>query len=261
MAIPLVGPVRGVQNYWVACGVMAGFLQGGGVGKSLAEWMVHGEPEADIFGMDIARYGDFMSNREYIRQTTGQFYSRRFVMSYPNEQLPAGRPLKMPPAYEGMTAAGARWGVSWGLEVPLYFAPDGLRGAQHAEALQCLRHRRRPNAVPCAKASASSISPPSRATRSADRMPKNGSTGSWPASSRSPAGPGSRRCWPQRPLKGDLTVFNWGDGRWWIMGSYYLRQWHMRWFEGLLEDGVNVSDISDDHDRLQPFRPECAQGA
>ena len=32
-------------------------------------------------------------------------------------------------------------------------------------------------------------------------------------------------------LKGDLTLFNWGDGRWWIMGSYYLRSWHMRWFD------------------------------
>src|SRR5262245_58712428 len=114
---PLVGPVRGVPNYWVACGVMAGFLQGGGVGKSLAEWIIHGEPEADVFGMDIARYGDFASNREYVRQTTGQFYSRRFVMSYPNEQLPAGRPLKTAGAHGAMTQAGARWGNSWGMEV------------------------------------------------------------------------------------------------------------------------------------------------
>ena len=103
--------------------VMAGFLQGGGVGKSLAEWMIHGEPEDDIFGMDVARYGSFAANREYIRQMTGQFYSRRFVMTYPNEQLSAGRPLRMAPAYDAMTAAGAHWGSSWGLEVPLYFAP------------------------------------------------------------------------------------------------------------------------------------------
>jgi dimethylglycine dehydrogenase len=54
---PLVGPVRGKPGYWCACAVMAGFLQGGGVGKSLAEWMIHGEPEADVFGMDVARYG------------------------------------------------------------------------------------------------------------------------------------------------------------------------------------------------------------
>ncbi|MEC7586077.1 MAG: FAD-dependent oxidoreductase, partial [Pseudomonadota bacterium] len=123
---PLVGPVPGKKNYWSACAVMAGFLQGGGVGKSLAEWMIHGEPEADVYGMDVARYGPFAENKEYIKQTTGQFYSRRFVMTYPNEQLPAGRPLKMAPAHSDMTAAGAVWGNSWDLEVPLYFAPQGF---------------------------------------------------------------------------------------------------------------------------------------
>ncbi len=46
-------------------------------------------------------------------------------------------------------------------------------------------------------------------------------------------------------LKGDLTVFNWGDGTWWIMGSYYLREWHMRWFEGHMGPGVQVRDIAD----------------
>ena len=120
---PLVGPVAGKRGYWLACGIMAGFLQGGGVGKSLAELMIHGEASTDIYGLDIARYGAFASNREYIKQTTGEFYARRFVMTYPNEQLPAGRPLKMTPAYDAMTAAGCRWGNSWGLEIPLYFAP------------------------------------------------------------------------------------------------------------------------------------------
>ena len=123
---PLVGPV-GPTGYWVACGVMAGFSQGGGVGKSLAEWMVYGEPENDIFGMDIARFGPHQSNREYIKQTTGQFYSRRFVMTYPNEQLPAGRPLRLSGAYSDMTNAGAVWGSLWGLELPLYFAPKDFK--------------------------------------------------------------------------------------------------------------------------------------
>lgn len=44
---PLVGPVNGVNRYWCACAVIADFLQGGGVGKSLAEWMIYGETEAD----------------------------------------------------------------------------------------------------------------------------------------------------------------------------------------------------------------------
>jgi dimethylglycine dehydrogenase len=47
-------------------------------------------------------------------------------------------------------------------------------------------------------------------------------------------------------LKGDLTLFNWGDGTWWIMGSYYLRTWHMRWFNDHMQDGVVVRDLGED---------------
>ena len=46
-------------------------------------------------------------------------------------------------------------------------------------------------------------------------------------------------------LKGDLTIINWGSDYWWVMGSYYLRNWHMRWFYDHLIEGVNVKDISD----------------
>ncbi|UVC17995.1 GcvT family protein [Mesorhizobium onobrychidis] len=242
---PLVGPVRGVPNYWVACGVMAGFLQGGGVGKSLAEWMIHGEPAADVYGMDIARYGDFASNREYIKQTTGQFYSRRFVMSYPNEQLPAGRPLKTAGAHDAMDAAGARWGNSWGMEVPLYFAPQGFietptlkrSNAFDIVGQECRKVREGVGLLDITAFSRYEVSGP-QAEAWLDRLlacalPK----------------PGRAKLAPMLgengKLKGDLTIFNWGDGSWWIMGSYYLRQWHMRWFEQHLGDGVTVRDISD----------------
>ena len=56
---PLIGPVPGLKNYWAAVGVMAGFCQGGGVGLCLAEWMIEGEPAIDVWGMDVARFGEF----------------------------------------------------------------------------------------------------------------------------------------------------------------------------------------------------------
>lgn len=242
---PLVGPVRGLRNYWVACGVMAGFLQGGGVGKSLAEWMIEGEPQADIFGMDIARYGDFASNREYIRQTTGQFYSRRFVMSYPNEQLPAGRVLKAPGAYEGMTAAGCRWGAGWGLEQPLYFAPEGFveepslkrSNAFDLIGAECRAARESAGLLDITAFSRYEVGGPEAAAwldrTFACKLPKPGRAGLAPML----GGNGK--------LKGDLTILNWDDGTFWIMGSYYLRQWHMRWFEDHAAEGVTVRDISD----------------
>ncbi|WP_422025225.1 GcvT family protein [Roseovarius sp.] len=243
---PLVGPVRGKPGYWCACAVMAGFLQGGGVGKSLAEWIVHGEPEADVFGMDVARYGDFAENKEFIRQTTGQFYTRRFVMTYPNEQLPAGRPLKMAPAYADMTAAGARWGASWGLELPLYFAPS-----EDFEEKPTLK---RSNAFPIVAeeckavretAGLLDISGFSRfevAGDGAEAWLDHLLASKLPAPGRAKLAP---MLAPDGRLKGDLTVFNWGDGTWWIMGSYYLREWHMRWFHDHMGEGVSVRDISD----------------
>ena len=243
---PLVGPVPGKPGYWSACAVMAGFLQGGGVGKSLAEWMIHGEPEADVYGMDVARYGKFAENREYIRQTTGQFYSRRFVMTYPNEQLPAGRPLKMAPAHDAMTEAGCQWGNSWDLEVPLYFADKGfaetpsLKRSNAFEIVgrECRAVRGGVGLLDITGFSRFEVSGPNAEAWldriMASKLPKPGKAGLAPMLSE------------EGRLKGDLTIFNWGDGTWWVMGSYYLRAWHMRWFNDHKDDGVVVKDLGED---------------
>ena len=242
---PLVGPVPGKPGYWVACGVMAGFLQGGGVGKSLAEWIIYGEPEADVWGMDIARYGAFASNRQYIRETTGQFYTRRFVMTYPNEQLPAGRPLKMAPAHDAMTAAGAHWGVSWGLEVPLYFAPAGFvetpslhrSNAHDIVGAECRATRDKAGLIDISGFSRFEVTGPN-ARAWLDRIMAS----KLPARGRARLAP---MLGHDGRLKGDLTVFNWDDRTFWITGSYYLRAWHMRWFDDHMQDGVTVRDIAD----------------
>ena len=162
--------------------------------------------------MDVARYGPFAANREYIRQTTGQFYSRRFVMTYPNEQLPAGRPLKMAPAYSEMAAAGARWGCSWGLEVPLYFAPEGFdetptlkrSNAHPIVAEECRAVREAVGLLDISGFSRFEVTGPrARAWLDrllASRLPKPGRARLAPMLS------------PEGRLKGDLTLFDWGDG-------------------------------------------------
>ncbi len=246
---PLVGPVRGAPGFWVACGVMAGFSQGGGVGLSLAEWMVDGEPSGDVFGMDVARFGDFASSTGYLEATTAQFYKRRFVMTYPNEQLPAGRPLKMSALHGALDEAGAQWGASWGLEVPLYFVPDDPGFVEEPTL-------RRSNAFDIVGVEA-------RATREGvgildttafSRYEVRG-TGAraWLEQLMASAipTPGAVRLAPMVShsgrLLGDLTVTCWAEDDFWIMGSYYLRAWHMRWFESQLptSGGVAVRDISD----------------
>ena len=118
---PLVGPVPGVRNYWSACGVMAGFSQGGGVGLMLAQWMIEGECERDTFAMDVARFGDWISPG-YTRPKVIENYQKRFSVSYPNEELPAARPNRTTPMYDIFTGMGAVWGQQFGLEVANYFA-------------------------------------------------------------------------------------------------------------------------------------------
>ncbi len=121
---PLIGPVRGLKNYWCACAVMAGFSQGGGVGVALANWMIDGDPGFDVFGMDVARFGSW-ANLAYTNGKVRENYSRRFRIRFPNEELPACRPLHTTPIYDKMKAMGAIFGDSWGLETPLWFSKDG----------------------------------------------------------------------------------------------------------------------------------------
>ena len=141
---PLVGPVRGLRNFWVACGVMAGFSQGGGVGLALSRWMVDGDPGADVWAMDVARYGDW-ATLAYTNAKVRENYSRRFRIRFPNEELPAARPLRTTPIYERLQAAHAVFGDYCALEHALWFAPSAAAANEddHLSPLQCPRPRRR----------------------------------------------------------------------------------------------------------------------
>ena len=123
---PLIGPIRGMPGMWSACGVMAGFSQGGGVGLALANWITQGDPGFDVWAMDIARYGDW-ATMSYTNPKVQENYSRRFSIKFPNEELQAARPYKTTPIYDRMLSLGAQMGDSWGLEAPLWFSPDGTK--------------------------------------------------------------------------------------------------------------------------------------
>lgn len=117
----LVGPVPGLKNYWSACGVMAGYCQGAGIGMVFADWMIDGEPGMDVFAMDVARFGEF-ATPEYTLHKVIENFGRRFQISYPNEELPAMRPWRATDLYEPLKKRGAVFGASFGLEHALWFA-------------------------------------------------------------------------------------------------------------------------------------------
>ena len=183
---PVIGPVRGQPGHWVACGVMAGLSQGGGVGLSMANWMTTGDPGFDIWGMDVARFGDW-TTPSYTRTKVMENYRRRFQISFPNEELPAGRPLHTSP----LTDASAT-------PTPCGAPPTASRPLCGFRSPAKNRSRRSRSTAPtpsrwsprkcgrCARASASSRPRASPSTSSPDRAPGRSSTGSWPTASPPP---------------------------------------------------------------------------
>ena len=107
---------------------MAGFSQGGGVGLALANWMIEGDPGADIWAMDVARFGDW-ATRAYTNAKVRENYSRRFRIRFPNEELAAARPLRTTPIYDRLRGENAVFGDYYGLEHALWFAPKGTPAA------------------------------------------------------------------------------------------------------------------------------------
>lgn len=245
---PLVGPVPGLKNYWAACGCMAGFSQGGAIGLALANWMVEGDPGFDVFGMDVARFGNFACNERYLAETTRQFYARRFAMTYPNEELPAGRPLKTSPCYDGLKSRGAHFGQIWGMETPLYFVSDEPDFFE----VPTLR-RSNAHAIVGDEVSATRVAAGLFETGIYARYEVTGSGAEqWLDHLLASRLPGVGRVRlapmlsPSGKLMGDLTVSRLADDRFWLVGSYVLQEWHLRWFrEHLPKAGVNIGNLSE----------------
>jgi len=229
---PLVGPVRGLRNYWVACAVMAGFSQGGGIGLVLSRWMAEGDPGQDIISMDVARFGAFATPR-YTSIKVPENYSRRFRLAYPNEELPAARPVRRSPIYERLKAAGACMGANYGLENALWFAPPGMQPVEtptyrRSEAFPIVREechavRRAVGLYETSNYGKYEVS--GRGARAwldrvfASRLPAPGRLALAPMLS--PAG----------RIVGDLTMACLADDRFLIVGSGFAEEFHLRWFE------------------------------
>jgi dimethylglycine dehydrogenase len=255
---PLVGPIKGLKNYWVACGVMAGFSQGGGVGLSLANWMVEGDPGADIWAMDVARYGDW-ANRPYTNAKVRENYSRRFRIRFPNEELEAARPLRTTPIYERLQAENAVFGDYCTLEHPLWFAPKGTPAKEEATF-------RRSNAHP-------HVAGECRAVREACGLIEISNYGKFEIT-----GPGAAD-WLSKimackvpavgrialspmlnergRLIGDFTLCRVAAERFFVVGTYAAEVFYMRWFEQHLPPtGVSVRPCAMEYLGLSVAGPE-----
>ena len=231
---PLVGPVRGLRNYWVACAVMAGFSQAGGIGLMLASWMAENDPGQDIISMDVARFGAFATPK-YTSLKVPENYARRFRLAYPNADLHAARPLRRSPIYDRLVAAGGVMGANFGLEHALWFAPPGTVPTEtptyrRSEAFEFVR-------AECRSVRASvglyettnygKYEVTGRGARAwldrvfASKIPQPGRLGLAPMLNQAGR------------IMGDLSIACLTADRFLIIGSGFAEEFHMRWFASL----------------------------
>ncbi len=230
---PLMGPIKGVKNFWVACGVMAGFSQGGGVGLALASWMINGDPGADIWGMDVARYGDW-STLAYTNAKVRENYSRRFSIRFPNEELSAGRPLRSTPIYEKLQASHAVFGDYCGLEHPLWFAPSAAAAKDKFSfhrsndfphvAAECHAVKDSAGLLEISNYGKLEVKGPEAANwlsaTMANRVPAVGRIALTPMLNE------------RGKLIGDFTMCRVAADHFFLIGTYAAETYYLRWFEG-----------------------------
>ena len=257
---PLVGPVPGLRNYWSACAVMAGFSQGGGMGLSLAQWMVHGEVERDPRGFDVARFGNW-TTPGYTVPKVIENYQTRFSVAYPNEEKPAARPFRTTPMYDLNTQMGAVWGQQYGLEVPNYFALPG-------EPLYETPTFKRSNAWEATRQEVMAVRN-GIGINEVQNFGKYRVTGNGARAwlDRIMAGlipkPGRLSLTPMLAhsgkIIGDFTVSCLTETEFQLTASYGAQGWHSRWFDQNMGPDVQVENISDARSGFQIAGPKARE--
>jgi len=121
---PLLGPAAGLKNFWMCTGSSVGIAQGGGCGKYLAQWMVHGDAEINMVEFDPRRFGSW-SDEAYVRETSFEEYNRMYACPVPGLELAGGRVKHTTPLYEKLKEHGCVHTQAFGWERPKWFSADG----------------------------------------------------------------------------------------------------------------------------------------
>jgi dimethylglycine dehydrogenase len=122
--LPMVGPMPGVKNAFEGHSFTFGIAQGGGAGKVLSEWIMHGETEMDMWAVDPRRYTDY-TDHDHCLAKAMETYGHEYAMHFPRHAWPAGRDKKLSPVHDRIIAAGGQMGAYNGWERANWFAQPG----------------------------------------------------------------------------------------------------------------------------------------
>ncbi|HLH66705.1 MAG TPA: FAD-dependent oxidoreductase [Solirubrobacteraceae bacterium] len=117
--LPLLGETPEVRGLWSAAAIW--IKEGPGAGKTVAELMVHGESEIDVYESNIARAYPHQKTRAHIRARVAEGFNKMYGIVHPAEQWESDRGVKLPPYYERERALGAVFFEAAGWERPQWY--------------------------------------------------------------------------------------------------------------------------------------------
>ena len=125
---PIIGPAPERDNVYLACGFTAGIAAAGGAGRALAQWIVAGDPEMDLWAFDVRRFGDHHAGPRYLHERAIEAYGHYYTLHWPGEERASGRGGRRSPLYRMLADKGAVYGSKFGWERPNWFAPRDDEG-------------------------------------------------------------------------------------------------------------------------------------
>jgi 4-methylaminobutanoate oxidase (formaldehyde-forming) len=123
---PIVGEAPELRGYFVAAGLNSiGILTGGGMGRVMANWIVHGLPDVDVTAMNIDRVLAYQANPDYRRARTVESLGMVYKCHYPAKSLETARGARRSPFHDRLAAQGAYFIETSGWETPGWYAGAG----------------------------------------------------------------------------------------------------------------------------------------
>jgi glycine cleavage system T protein len=121
---PILGPMAGVRNMWMAAGFsLNGYGGAGGVGKLMAEWIIGGEPTMDVYAYKATRFGNYYSDPVYAAERTRESVKYYYRLRFPNDEREWARPHRVSPVHSRLQELGAVFGEKFGWERVNYIMP------------------------------------------------------------------------------------------------------------------------------------------
>lgn len=123
---PLCGPAFGLPNLYHACCFPVGITHAAAAGKAIAEWIVDGETEWDMWAWDPRRFGAW-ATADYAAARACELYENQYAIPFPHRLWHSARPVQQTPLYECLQAKGAVFGQVGGWERAFWFERGGQR--------------------------------------------------------------------------------------------------------------------------------------